>query len=161
MIANPTNGRFVGMKLKMTQIYKGTEVVPVTPVQFEPVVELPFKEGDYVKVSGYTKGRGFQGVVTRHSFRGGPKTRGQKNRHRGPGSIGNTAPQRVLPGRRMAGHMGVERVTVENLEVAKIDAEKKIMFIKGAVAGHRGQRVEVRTELFKNQVIKTAAPIKK
>jgi len=102
-----------------------------------------FKEGDTVRVSGVSKGRGFQGVVKRHGFSGGPKTHGQKNRFRAGGSIGSTAPQRVTPGRRMAGHMGVERVTIKNLEVVGVDKEKSLLLIKGAVPGTRGGLLEV------------------
>lgn len=102
-----------------------------------------FKEGDKVKVAGVNKGRGFQGVVKRHGFAGGPKTHGQKNRHRAPGSIGSTAFQRVVPGRRMAGHMGVERVTIKNLEVVAIDPEKNEILLKGAIPGNRGGLLEV------------------
>ena len=103
-----------------------------------------FAEGDKVQVSGIMKGRGFQGVVKRHGFAGGPKTRGQKNRFRAPGSIGSTAFQRVVPGRRMAGHMGAERVTIKGLTVAAIDKEKNLLFLKGAVPGARGGVVEVK-----------------
>ncbi|MDR3581894.1 MAG: 50S ribosomal protein L3 [Candidatus Pacebacteria bacterium] len=102
-----------------------------------------FKEGDKVRVSGIMKGRGFQGVVKRHNFAGGPKTHGQKNRHRAPGSIGSTAFQRVVPGRRMAGHMGVERITIKNLVVAAIDKENNLIFLKGAVPGGRGGLIEI------------------
>jgi large subunit ribosomal protein L3 len=103
-----------------------------------------FAEGDKVFVSGMMKGRGFAGVVKRYNFAGGPKTHGQKNRHRAPGSIGSTAFQRVVKGRRMAGHMGVERVTIKNLAVAGIDKEKNLIFLKGAVPGARGGIVEIR-----------------
>lgn len=103
-----------------------------------------FKEGDKVKVSGVTKGRGFQGVVKRHNFGGGPKTHGQKNRHRAPGSIGSTAFQRVVPGRRMAGHMGVDRVSIKNLEVVGVDVEKNEIYLKGAVPGNRRGLLEIR-----------------
>ena len=103
-----------------------------------------FGEGDTVRVSGITKGRGFQGVVKRHGFHGGPKTHGQKNRHRAPGSIGSTAFQRVVPGRRMAGHMGDVRVTVKNLKVVAVDTDKNILKIKGAVPGARGGLLEIR-----------------
>jgi len=102
-----------------------------------------FKEGDIVRVAGITKGKGFQGVVKRHGFHGGPKTHGQKNRLRAPGSIGNTTPQRVIPGRKMAGHMGDERITVINLEIAGVDKEKNILMIKGAVPGARGGVLEI------------------
>ena len=102
-----------------------------------------FKEGDIVKVAGITKGRGFQGTVKRHGFHGGPKTHGQKNRFRAPGSIGSTAPQRVVPGRRMAGHMGTDRVTVRNLKVVAVDAEKNLLMLRGAVPGFRTGILEI------------------
>jgi len=102
-----------------------------------------FKEGDKVRVSGITKGRGFQGVVKRHGFHGGPKTHGQKNRYRAPGSIGSTAFQRVVPGRRMAGHMGTDRVTIKNLVVAGVDKEKNVIFVRGAVPGAKGGLLEI------------------
>ena len=94
-----------------------------------------FTEGDLVKITGFSKGRGFQGVVKRHGFHGGPKTHGQKNRHRAPGSIGSTAFQRVVPGRRMAGHMGMEKVSLKNVKVIQIDKENNILMVKGAVPG--------------------------
>ncbi len=102
-----------------------------------------FKENDIVRVSGVSKGRGFQGVVKRHGFSGGPKTHGQKNRLRAPGSIGSTAPQRVFPGRKMAGRMGNERVTLKNLRVVGVDAEKNVLMVKGAVPGARGGLLEI------------------
>lgn len=103
-----------------------------------------FKEGDKVKVSGLNKGRGFQGGVKRHGFSGGPKTHGQKNRHRAPGSIGATAPQRVVPGKRMAGRMGQERTTIKNLEVVGIDKGNNVLMIKGAIPGMKGTLLEIK-----------------
>lgn len=132
-----------GKKLKMDQVYQGEKAYGVTPVKIESGDLNVFKTGDLVKVSGIMKGRGFQGVVKRHGFHGGPKTHGQKNRHRGPGSIGNTTPQRVIPGRRMAGHMGVERVTIKNLKVLDINTENKVVLLYGAVPGNRGGKVEI------------------
>ncbi len=129
-------------KMNMTQIWKGDKVVPVTICKSEDADKL--KDGDIVMVSGMSKGKGFQGVVKRHGFHGGPKSHGQKNRLRAPGSIGSTAPQRVIKGRRMAGHMGNERVTVRGLKVAQIKSEEKLIFIKGAVPGARGGLVEIR-----------------
>ena len=102
-----------------------------------------FQEGDKIKVSGLSKGRGFQGVVKRHGFGGGPQTHGQKNRLRAPGSIGATAPQRVVPGKKMAGRMGQERVAVKNLKVIKIDKDKNILMVKGAVPGFKGRLLEI------------------
>ena len=103
-----------------------------------------FAEGDKVRISGISKGKGFQGVVKRYNFRGGPATHGQKNRQRHPGSIGSTAFQRVVPGRRMAGHMGMDRKTTKNITVAHVDIEKNQIFLKGAVPGMRGTVVEIR-----------------
>ncbi|MBI5147808.1 MAG: 50S ribosomal protein L3 [Parcubacteria group bacterium] len=102
-----------------------------------------FKEGDTVNVIGTVKGRGFQGVVKRHGFGGGPKTHGQKNRYRAPGSIGSTALQRVAKGRRMAGRMGGNRVTVKNLKVVSIDGANNLLMVKGAVPGHRGGLLQI------------------
>ncbi|MEK7482083.1 MAG: 50S ribosomal protein L3 [Patescibacteria group bacterium] len=102
-----------------------------------------FQEGAKVKISGLDKGRGFQGVVKRHGFHGGPQTHGQKNRLRAPGSIGSTAPQRVIKGRKMAGHMGQERTSVKNLEIVSIDKDKNILMVKGAVPGARGTLLEI------------------
>jgi large subunit ribosomal protein L3 len=97
-----------------------------------------FKNGEFVDVTGVSKGRGFAGVVKRYGFAGGPKTHGQSDRHRAPGSIGSgTSPGRVLKGIHMAGHMGNRRVTVKNLEIVKADAEKNLLLIKGAVPGAR------------------------
>jgi large subunit ribosomal protein L3 len=109
-----------------------------------PVTVEVFEEGDKVRVSGISKGKGFQGVVKRYNFRGGPQTHGQKNRLRHPGSIGSTAFQRVVPGRRMAGHMGMDRKTTKNLTVVQVDKEKNQIFLKGAVPGMRGTMVEIR-----------------
>ena len=103
-----------------------------------------FKEGDIVNVSGTSKGKGFQGVVKRHGFAGGPRTHGQKHSEREPGSIGATWPQRVLKGRRMPGRMGSDRVTVRNLKIIKIIPEKNLMAIEGAIPGNRGSLVEIR-----------------
>ena len=94
-----------------------------------------FAAGDKVKVTGISKGRGFQGVVKRHGFSGAPKTHGTKDQLRMPGSVGATGPAHVFKGRRMPGQMGNERVTVKNLEVAEVDASKNVLYVKGAVPG--------------------------
>jgi large subunit ribosomal protein L3 len=103
-----------------------------------------FKEGDKVIVSSVSKGKGFTGVVKRHGFGGGPKTHGQKNRWRAPGSIGSTAPQHIFKGRKMAGRAGNERTTIKNLEIVKVEPENNILMLKGAIAGKRGALVEIR-----------------
>ncbi len=104
-----------------------------------------FKVGDTLKITGEEKGRGFQGVVKRHGFHGGPKTHGQKNRLRAPGSLGATAPQRVLKGKKMAGRTGNETVTLRRVPVIAVDAEKGILTVKGAVPGNARKLVFIQT----------------
>lgn len=95
-----------------------------------------FEEGEGVMVTGFSKGKGFQGVVKRHGFKGGPKTHGQSDRLRAPGSIGQSAyPARVFKGVRMGGRMGNRKVTLKNKKIIKIDVEKNILMIKGPVPG--------------------------
>ena len=107
-------------------------------------VEL-FEKGDYVSVSGTSKGKGFQGVVKRHNFRGvGDATHGQHNRLRAPGSIGAASyPARVFKGMRMAGQMGNAKVTVDNLEVLKVLADKNMIVVKGAVPGAKNSYITI------------------
>ena len=104
-----------------------------------------FKEGDYVTVSGTSKGKGFQGVVKRHNFRGvGDATHGQHNRLRAPGSIGAASyPARVFKGMRMAGQMGNARVSVDNLEVLKVLTDKNMIVVKGAVPGAKNSYITI------------------
>ena len=95
-----------------------------------------FQPGELVDVIGTSKGKGFAGVVKRHHFRGGPKTHGQSDRHRAPGSIGaTTTPGRVLKGTRMAGHMGARRVTIKNLRIVRAEPERNLLIVEGAVPG--------------------------
>jgi len=97
-----------------------------------------FKPGDLINVIGISKGKGFAGVVKRHHFAGGPKTHGQSDRHRAPGSIGaTTSPGRVFKGLRMAGHMGDRRVTQRNLKVLNVDLARHLLLVRGAVPGAR------------------------
>ncbi|MDH4207286.1 MAG: 50S ribosomal protein L3 [Anaerolineae bacterium] len=105
-----------------------------------------FVVGDLVDVSGVSKGKGFAGVMKRHGFRGGPKTHGQSDRARAPGSIGSTTtPGRVWKGMRMAGHMGLQRTTVQNLEVVLVDPERNLLAVKGAVPGAKGGLLTVKS----------------
>jgi large subunit ribosomal protein L3 len=98
-----------------------------------------FAAGDLVDVVGISKGRGFTGTIKRHGFHRQPKTHGQSDRERAPGSVGsNTFPGRTLKGQRMSGRSGTERVTMKNLEVVLVDAEKNLLAIKGSVPGHKG-----------------------
>jgi large subunit ribosomal protein L3 len=101
-------------------------------------VDAVFKPGDIITVSGTSKGKGFAGVVKRHGFRGGPKTHGQSDRERAPGSIGQTTtPGRVYRGKKMAGRMGSDTVTVANLTVVSVDVVNKILLVSGLVPGHK------------------------
>ena len=124
------------------------EIRTKTAGEYEVGQELTveqFEAGDRVDVVGKSKGKGFAGVVKRHGFAGGPKTHGQSDRHRAPGSIGATSTTaRVFKGTRMAGRMGGERVTAQNLEVIKVDAEQNLIAIKGAVPGAKGGFVIIR-----------------
>jgi large subunit ribosomal protein L3 len=104
-----------------------------------------FSAGERVDVAGTSKGRGFQGGVKRHGFAGGPRTHGQSDRTRAPGSIGSSAtPGRVYKGMRMAGHMGNERVTVQNLTVIRVDTERNLLLIEGSVPGPNNGLVMIR-----------------
>jgi large subunit ribosomal protein L3 len=97
-----------------------------------------FKEGEKVTISGKSKGKGFAGVVKRWGFAGRPKTHGTKHEVRAPGSIGSATPPRVVKGRKMAGRLGGERVTVKNLTIVKVDPKNNLLAVKGAVPGIKG-----------------------
>lgn len=132
-----------GEKLNMSQIFldDGT-VVPVTMVQVESTDAL--NPGDVIDVVGQAKGKGFAGVIKRWGFAGGPKTHGQSDRHRAPGSIGSgTFPGKVWKGQKMAGRKGGHRVTVKNLEVVSLEGSDKVA-IKGAVPGALHSPVKIR-----------------
>ena len=113
----------------------GEDLKPGQAINLDQV----FSIGDAVKVTGTSKGKGFQGGVRRHGFHGGPKTHGQSDRHRAPGAIGSgTTPGRVYKGKKMAGHMGNIQSSVKNLEVVSIDKDKSLLIVKGAVPGASG-----------------------
>ncbi len=102
-----------------------------------------FSVGDVVNVTGISKGKGFQGVVKRHGFKGSPRTHGHKHDLRAPGSIGAQQPQHVIKGKRMAGRMGADRCTTQNLKIVLIDEAKHLVAVQGAVPGVNGRMVEV------------------
>lgn len=103
-----------------------------------------FKEGDKVKISGISKGKGFQGAVKRWGFHGRNATHGAKHEERTLGSVGSSFPERVIKGKKMPGRMGFERVTVKNLEIVKIDKEHNLLAVKGAIPGRRGTLLEIK-----------------
>ncbi|HAX24823.1 MAG TPA: 50S ribosomal protein L3 [Chloroflexi bacterium] len=111
-----------------------------------------FVAGGRVDVTGVSKGKGFQGVMKRHGFRGGPKTHGQSDRARAPGSIGSSAtPGRVFKNMRMAGQMGNERKTIQNLEVVQVNSEENLVLVRGSVPGHNDGLLIVRTSVKSRQ----------
>ncbi len=122
-----------GIEIKEKKLFVGQEITP----------ELFFKPGDKVDISGKSKGKGFQGVVKRHHFAGGPRTHGQSDRERAPGSVGmTTTPGRIFKGKRMAGRMGGERVTVKNLTV--IEVKKDGLTVQGLVPGPKKGLLEIK-----------------
>ena len=133
------------------------QIAPDDATGFEEGEKLTvgiFEAGEYVDVTGTSKGRGFAGVVKRHGFSGGPKTHGQSDRHRAPGSIGAcTTPGRVFKGKRMPGRMGGDRVTVQNLEVVLVDPERNLLAVRGAVPGAKNGLVVIQ-QARKTRVLK-------
>jgi large subunit ribosomal protein L3 len=123
-----------------------------------------FVAGDYVDVTGISKGKGFAGTVKRHNFSGGPSTHGQSDRERAPGSSGsNTFPGRVYKGKRFPGHLGVERVTVQHLEVVQVIPERDLLLIRGAVPGTKESLLMIQETVkrVKKRVIHAPEPVKK
>ncbi|MAF20741.1 MAG: 50S ribosomal protein L3 [Parcubacteria group bacterium] len=104
-----------------------------------------FNPGEIVRVSGISKGKGFQGVVKRHGFKGSPASHGTKHTLRAPGSIGSAFPQRVFKGKKMAGRMGSDKISVKGLEIIEIDQKDNLLAIKGALPGRKGTLLEIIT----------------
>jgi large subunit ribosomal protein L3 len=105
-----------------------------------------FAEGDFVDVTGTSKGKGFQGAIKRHGFSRGPMAHGS-HYHRGPGSMGSIQANRVLKGKKLPGHMGAKTVTVQNLEIVKIDTERNVLMIKGNIPGSKKALIKVRSAI--------------
>ncbi len=142
---NPLRGHFKKANVEPQRILReiGVENIESCELGQEFGADI-FTAGELVDVTGLDKGKGFQGVVKRHGFRGGDKTRGQSDRWRHPGSIGQSAsPSRVFKGTRMGGRMGNKQTTVKNLQVVGVDSEKNIIFVRGAVPGHRDSYVMI------------------
>jgi large subunit ribosomal protein L3 len=139
--------KILAIKGDMQTLYgEDGKALPVTILLGkETKFEETLKEGDKITVIGTSKGKGFAGVIKRHGFSGGPKTHGQSDRERAPGSIGSTTtPGRVYKGKRMAGRMGGVQVTVKNLTVCRIDTEKNLLYVCGAVPGVKRSMVIIR-----------------
>ncbi len=145
-VNKPLKGYFEKLGVQPAKILK--EFRNLKPSEYKIGDEIKvdvFNEGDVINVKGISKGKGFQGVMRRHGFGGvGGTTHGQSDRLRAPGSIGASSfPSRVFKGQRMAGRTGGEHVTVRNLKVVKIDPEKNLLFIKGAIPGPNNSIVEI------------------
>jgi large subunit ribosomal protein L3 len=139
----------IGNAFKHYQEFRLEE--PATLAVGENLALEQFVSGEFVHVTGVSKGKGFQGVVKRHHFRGGPASHGHKDNLRMPGSIGAGGMQRVLKGVKMAGRMGGDQVTVHNLEVIEVDAAQGTIAIKGAVPGAHGTVIAVHGGFSKKQ----------
>jgi large subunit ribosomal protein L3 len=142
----PLSGHFSKAKTEPKRILKEVELEEKEKTKPGQEIKVDiFSVGDKVDITGNSKGLGFQGGVRRHHFRGGPKTHGQSDRLKAPGSIGGSSyPSRVWKGQRMAGRMGKEKVTVRNLQIIDLDLKKNIMLIKGAVPGKRNSILTIR-----------------
>ncbi len=141
-------GHYAKVKVAPGQALSEFRIAEAQSAEYKPGSELSvalFSAGQMVDVTGTTIGKGFAGTMKRHNFAGGPASHGHSVTHRAPGSIGQRqTPGRVFPGKRMSGHMGVDRRTIENLQVVRVDAERNLLLIRGAVPGAPGGEVVVR-----------------
>ena len=147
-VSKPEAGHFAAAKVEAGDLLTEFRLDDADDGEFEKGGELKvdlFEEGQKVDVIGTSIGKGYAGTVKRHNFRTQDATHGNSLAHRAPGSIGqNQTPGRVFKGKKMSGQMGNVRRTVQNLEVVRVDAERNILLIKGAVPGHKGGQVVVR-----------------
>ncbi|MCL6558678.1 MAG: 50S ribosomal protein L3 [Firmicutes bacterium] len=138
LVNKPLKGHFNRANLKPVRYLRELRLDDVSGYEVGQQIKVDiFAPGDKVDVVGISRGRGFAGGIKRHGFHRGPMAHGSKY-HRRPGSLGAKGPARVFKGRRLPGHYGVERVTVQNLEVVKVDPERNLLAIKGSVPGVRG-----------------------
>ena len=147
-VSKPAAGHFAAAKVEAGDLITEFRLSDADDGEFEKGGELKvdlFEEGQKVDVIGTSIGKGYAGTVKRHNFSMQDATHGNSLAHRAPGSIGqNQTPGRVFKGKKMSGHMGNVRRTVQNLEVVRVDAERNVLLIKGAVPGHAGGKVIVR-----------------
>ena len=130
-----------GKEFKCLREYKAQD----TKYKIQDIIDASvFQEGDSVKVSGISKGKGFAGVVKRWGFHGRPSTHGTKHEERTPGSVGSSALARVEKGRKLAGRMGAARISVNNLKIVKVDKENSLVAVRGGVPGRRGALLEIK-----------------
>jgi large subunit ribosomal protein L3 len=146
LVSLPLLGHFEKAKVEPKRVLKEIRTDQVDKLKVGQEIKVNvFRVGEKVKVTGTSKGLGFQGGVRRHGFHGGPKTHGQSDRLRAPGSIGSSSyPSRVFKGQKMPGRMGGEKVTTKNLEVVQVDVERNLLLLKGAVPGKTNSYLTVR-----------------
>lgn len=142
-VSKASAGAMKGAFYKHLKEFRLKDGVTTDVKEGETVDVSAFEPGEKIMVSAVSKGKGFQGVVKRHGFSGGPRTHGQKHSEREPGSIGGGLRTHVPKGMRMAGRMGSDRITQKNLKVVFVDKENNIMLVKGAISGRRGTLVEI------------------
>jgi large subunit ribosomal protein L3 len=146
LFTQPLLGHFAKAKLEPRRVLKEIRVTSVEGLTVGQEVKIDlFTIGEKVKVTGISKGLGFQGVVRRYHFRGGPKSHGQSDRMRAPGSVGSSSyPSRTFKGQRMGGRMGGDKVTIKNLVVVGVDLEKNLLLLRGAVPGKKNSYLIIR-----------------
>jgi large subunit ribosomal protein L3 len=142
----PLTGHFRSTNSRLCRYLREVQADDVAEFQEGQAIGVDiFQPGERIDVIGWSKGRGFAGVVKRHGFEGGPRTHGQSDRLRRAGSIGGgTTPGRVYKGLRMAGHMGNERVTLKGLEVVRVDPERNLLLVKGGIPGAPNSLIQIR-----------------
>ncbi|MBO8136885.1 MAG: 50S ribosomal protein L3 [Desulfotomaculum sp.] len=147
LVNKPLKGHFAKYGVKPVRYIRELRTDNVDEYEVGQEIKADiFTEGQKVDVVGTSKGRGFAGTIKRHGFRRGPMTHGSKS-HRRPGSAGPLGPQRTFKGKRAPGHYGVDRVTVQNLELVKVDPERNLIAVKGAVPGPRGGLVVIKDSI--------------
>jgi large subunit ribosomal protein L3 len=144
-VKKPERGHFAKSGVKPTRVLREFRTFDVGQFKLGDAIKADvFQVGEKVRVIGVSKGKGFQGVVKRHHFGGGPVSHGQSDRMRAPGSLGGSSyPSRVLKGLRMAGRLGGERVTVRNIKIVRVDAENNIVMVRGAIPGAKNGMVVI------------------
>lgn len=149
-VTKPLKGHFDKNELEYKKVLKEFRVADASQYQVGQDVNADvFENGDKIDVTGTSKGKGFQGVIKRHNQTRGPMEHGSKY-HRSPGSMGSSAtPSRVLKGKKLPGQMGSVQVTVQNLEIVKVDAERNLLLVKGAVPGIRGSLITIKETVKK------------
>jgi large subunit ribosomal protein L3 len=146
LVSKPVKGQFEKNGVEVKRYLREIRLVgDQLPEKGSKIGVEIFKPGEKVHISGVSRGLGFQGAVRRHHFKGGPKTHGQSDRLRAPGSVGASSyPSRTFLGQRMAGHMGSDNVTVRNVTVVGVEPEQNLLLVSGPIPGHRNSVVYVR-----------------